>query len=164
MENGRNCKWVHERKTDDPLAGDLVGTDITKLLKYNMLRNVTESLVRILLWNDHRSEGYTKCHDIDWMLVTQVDIHWQAPVNAIVNFSLPCNAEYICIDCVKLLVGWIWCTENITFKDVFNLRICMNCEDDFLDAFAKLRSYLSVCPSAWNSDWSVKLSTIWCRG
>jgi hypothetical protein len=73
MEDGRNCKCVYERKTDDP--GDLVGTDITKLLKYGMLRNVTEILIRILLYNDLRSEGYTRFHDIDWILVTQVDMH-----------------------------------------------------------------------------------------
>jgi len=76
MEDGRNCKCVYERKTDDPLAGDLVGTDSTKFLKYSMLRNVTEVFVAILLWNDLSSEGYTRCHDIDWILVTQVDIHW----------------------------------------------------------------------------------------
>jgi hypothetical protein len=152
---------IHGRKTDDPVAGDLVGTDITELLKYKMLRNVAESLVRIILWNDHRSEGYTRCHFIDWILVTEVDINWLAPVSAIVNFSLTCNAEYICLDCVKLLLAWIWCTESIPFMDVFNLRICMNCEDDFLGAFAKFRSsYLSVCLSSWNSDWGVKLSTI----
>jgi len=45
--------------------------------------------------------------------------------------------------------------------DVFNLRICMNCEDDFLGTFAKFRSSCpSVCPSARNIDWGVKLCTI----
>jgi hypothetical protein len=63
-----------------------------------------------------------------------------ALVNAIFNFSLSYNAEYICLDCVKLLLGWIWCTESIPLTDVFSLRICMNCEDDFLGAFAKSRS------------------------
>jgi hypothetical protein len=74
MEDGRNSKCVYDRKTDDPVAGDLVGTDITKLLKYTMLRNVTESLVRFLLWDDLRNKGYTRCLDISWILVTQVDI------------------------------------------------------------------------------------------
>jgi len=76
MEDGRNWKCVYESKTDDPIARDPVGTDITKLLKCSMLRNVTESLVRILLWNDLSSEEYTGCHDIDWIILTQVDIHW----------------------------------------------------------------------------------------